>query len=398
MQEHDNAPAPGVRQETGEFDRIIDRRGTSSAKWNRFGHDVLPFWVADMDFAAPEFILEALHERIEHGIFGYTETPADLTDAVLEWLRGRYGWEVSPLSLVWLSGVVAGLNLACRAVGEPGDSVMMTVPVYYPFLSAPRHGGRRAIEVPLARASTEWVMDFDALAASADERTRMFMLCNPQNPTGRCYRVEELEALAEFCSKRDILICSDEIHCSLVLDGHLPHTPIAALSPELERRTITLMAPTKTYNTPGLSCAFAVIPDPELRRRFIEARAGLVPGIGPLGYVAALAAYRDRSDWVPRLTAYLRGNRDLLEQKVRELPGLSMTHVEATYLGWLDVRDLELESAARHFESHGLGLSDGAQFHGPGFMRFNFGCPRATLEEGMARLEAAAYSAGKARP
>ena len=372
-----------------EFDRVIDRSATSSAKWDRYDSDVLPFWVADMDFAAPDFILDALRQRIDHGVLGYTMPPAELIDAVLAWLKNSFDWEVSPEWLVWLPGVVTGFNLACRVAGSAGDAVMMTVPVYYPFLPAPRHSGRRSIEVPLVLAGNEWVMDFDAMAAAASDDTRMFMLCNPQNPTGRSYRLEELEALADFCLRRNMLICADEIHCGLLLDEHLRHIPIAALSKDLEAQTITLMAPTKSYNTPGLGCGFAVIADTELRRSFNRARAGLVPGIGPLAYLAAQAAYQDHSDWLPSLRRYLAGNRDLLEARIARLPGVSMTHVEATYLAWLDVRALPVESVPRHFEAHGIGLSDGDQFHGPGYMRFNFGCPRDTLENGIARMEAA---------
>ncbi len=369
-----------------EFDEVIDRRGTSSAKWGKFPADVLPFWVADMDFRSPAFIRDALAERVEHGVFGYTETPAALIEAVTEWLAEHYRWRVSPASLVWISGVVPGFNLAVRAVGTPGDAVMMSVPVYYPFLSAPRNGERESIEVSLVRDGERWVMDFDAMKAAITNRTRLFMLCNPQNPSGRAYGRNELIELARFCERHDLLICSDEIHCSLILDKARPHIPIASLSEDIAARTITLMAPTKTYNTPGLGCAFAVIPDAALRRRFNAARLGLVPGIGPLSYVAATKAYEDRSGWLPALLDYLAGNRDMVETAVAELPGISMTHVEATYLAWIDVRALQLESIPAHFEAHGLGVSDGAQFHGPGFIRFNFGCPRTTLKTGLERL------------
>jgi len=271
--------------------------------------------------------------------------------------------------------------------------VMMNVPVYYPFLSAPENGDRRAIEVPLALSRARWEIDFDALSAALEPRTRLFLLCNPQNPTGRMYSEAELIELAKFCDRHDLLICSDEIHCSLKLDTRCRHIPIATLSDEIAARTITLMAPTKTYNTPGLGCAFAVIPDAALRRRFIHARVGLVPGIGPFAYAAATAAYRDTSDWLPQLLVYLAHNRDALAACVNGLPGVHMTHVEGTYLGWIDVRELQLTDPIGHFESHGIGLSDGAQFHGPGYVRFNFGCPRATLDAGLARFAAAVRAA-----
>jgi hypothetical protein len=220
---------------------------------------------------------------------------------------------------------------------------MMNVPVYYPFLSAPGNGGRNAIEVPLVLNGPRWEMDITAMGDAIDNRTRLFMFCNPQNPTGRIYTRDELVELARFCERHDLLICSDEIHCDLRLDADRPHIPIATLSEEIAARTITLMAPTKSYNTPGLCCAFAVIQDAALRRRFSDARAGLVPNIGALAYTAALAAYEDPSDWLDRLRAYLAINRDALEQCVAKLSGVSMTHVEGTYLGWIDVRGLRLD-------------------------------------------------------
>ncbi len=376
-----------------EFDNVVERRGTDSSKWGKYkGTDVLPFWVADMDFRAPPFVREALQRRVEHGIFGYSETPPELVHAAVAWLDAQFDWTVNPDWLVWLPGVVTGMNLASRAVGAPGDSVMMNVPVYYPFLAVPANSGRNAIEVPLVLKGSRWEMELGAMSEAIDNRTRLFMFCNPQNPTGRIYSREELVALARFCERHDLLICSDEIHCDLRLDDR-PHIPIATLSADIAARTITLMAPTKSYNTPGLCCAFAVIPDVALRRRFSDARAGLVPSIGALAYTAALAAYEDPSDWIDQLRAYLAANRDTLEQCVAQLPNVSMTHVEGTYLAWIDVRRLQLDHPARYFEAHGLGLSDGAQFHGPGFVRFNFGCPRATLDEGLQRFRHAVLAA-----
>jgi cystathionine beta-lyase len=370
-----------------DFDKVIDRRGTSSAKWDMYGgRDVLPFWVADMDFEAPPFIIEALHRRIDHGIFGYTRPPESLTEAVQQWLLERYEWQVEASSIVWISGIVPGFNMACRAVGKPGDAVMMTVPVYYPFLSAPGNSERRGIEVPLVNVENRWEMDIGALESAATPDTGLFMLCNPQNPTGRIYQRQELEDLATFCLRNDMVICSDEIHCPLLLDADKPHIPIASLSEEIAQRTITLMAPTKTYNTPGLPAGFAVIPNRDLRRQFNRARVGLVGLPAPLPLAAAEAAYRDTSDWVPRLLEYLRGNRDLLESTIAELPGVTMTHVEGTYLAWLDMRDVPIEDLHGHFKAYGLDLSDGAQFAGPGYLRFNFGCPRSTLAQGIARF------------
>jgi cystathionine beta-lyase len=241
-----------------EFDNVVERRGTDSSKWGKYKDvDVLPFWVADMDFRAPQFIRDALQRRLDHGIFGYSDTPLELTHAAVARLDAEFSWSVNPEWLVWIPGVVTGMNLACRAVGATGDSVMMNVPVYYPFLSVPGNGARNAIEVPLVLNGPQWEMDLAAMGDAIDNRTRLFMFCNPQNPTGRIYRREELVELARFCERHDLLICSDEIHCDLRLDADRPHIPIATLSEEIAARTITLMAPTKSYNTPRCAAASA---------------------------------------------------------------------------------------------------------------------------------------------
>ena len=371
------------------FDQVIDRRHSASSKWQKYaGRDVLPFWVADMDFAAPPFILEAISKRLEHPILGYTRTPEALDAAFLDWLERNHGWRVPADWLVWLPGVVTGFNLAARAVARPRGAIMIPTPVYYPFLSTPENAGQQGIQVPLVRQGDRWVMDFDAMAAACTPDTRLLMLCNPQNPTGRAYSKAELETLAEFCVARDLYLCSDEIHCGLLLDPTAVHTPIASLNPEIQQRSVSLYAATKTYNIPGLSCAVAVIPERKLRNAFREARAGLVPDMGPLTFAAAIAAFSDTGSWVPELLEYLRENHSL----VRELVGERMTPVEATYLAWIDLRDLGFERPAAELERHGLGVSEGEQFAGPGFVRFNFGCPRATLREGLDRFETALQS------
>ena len=320
-----------------DFDTPVNRRGTSSAKWDKYqGKDIFPLWVADMDFKSPPAILEALHERIDHGIFGYTLPSSELNDAVVSMLSDHYGWIIESSWLVWLPGLVTGLNVACRAVGEDGDDVMTAVPVYHPFLSAPGNFRRNLIKVPLGETGRRWHFDFDQIEKSITSHTRMFMLCNPHNPVGRVYTREELSTLAGICEKHDIVICSDEIHCGLLMDPDKIHIPTATLGPALAERTITLMSPSKTFNTPGLCCAFAVIPNRELRRRFIRAMAGIVPMVNAFGYVSALIAIRDCSDWHAALLNYLRENRDLVADAISQMPNLSMAPLEATYLGRLD--------------------------------------------------------------
>ena len=367
-----------------DFDAVIERAATASTKWVRYGPDVLPFWVADMDFKAPPGLLAAVEERLRHGILGYTDTPPRLEDAFVDWLADRFGWTVPRDWLVWLPGVVPGLNLAGRTIGDPGQSILIPVPVYYPFLSVPGNAGKQAIFVDLVREKGRWVMDMDRLEAAVRPTTCALLLCSPQNPTGRAYDRNELEALVDFCLRHDLTLVSDEIHCDLLLDATASHAPTATLHPEL--RSISLFSPNKAYNIPGLSVGVAVVADPALRDAFENAQSGLVSGVSPLAFAAALWAYTDRSDWLAAVTGYLAQNRDLLEDTVAALDGIEMTHVEATYLAWLDVRALGLENPNAHFERFGIGLSDGEEFGAPGFQRFNFACPRGTLEQGLSRL------------
>jgi cystathionine beta-lyase len=372
--------------ESPDFDRVIERRGTDSKKWERYaGRDILPFWVADMDFAMPAFVRDAIAERLDHPILGYTRTPAPVVEAFQRWLADHFAWQVPEDWIVWLPGVVTGFNLAARATAAPNGSILIPTPVYYPFLDVPHNAAQDGIFVPVVRAGDRWVMDFDALERAVRPDTRLLLLSNPQNPTGRAYTSAELAQLAGFCLRHRLVLCSDEIHCSLILDRDARHTPVATLGPEIAASTISLYAVTKSYNIPGLSCAMAVIPDAALRARFRAAEAGLVPGVGPLAFAATRAALDDRGPWLPALLDYLRGNH----ARVAAVAGSRMTKVEATYLAWLDVRDLALARPGEYFEGQGVGLSDGAAFGGPGFVRFNFACPRSVLEQGLARLELA---------
>jgi cysteine-S-conjugate beta-lyase len=370
-----------------DFDRLIDRSGGDSLKWNKYaGRDVIPLWVADMDFAAPPAVVAALEARVAQGLFGYSVPLPALLDAVLGHLQRAYRWRVEAASLVWLPGLVAGLNVACRAVD--GD-VLTATPVYPPFLSAPRLSGRALTTVPLRLADGRWGWDFAALAAALTPATRLLLLCHPHNPVGRAWAAGELAQLAAFCQHHDLIVCSDEIHCDLVLDADRRHVPLATLDADIARRSITLMAPSKTYNIPGLGCAFAVIPDAALRRRFVAAMNGIVPHVNVLGLAACEAAYRDCDAWHAALLDYLRGNRDRLESAIASIPGLAMTHVEATYLAWIDACGLGVPDPARFFEAAGVGLSGGADFGLPGWVRLNFGCRRALLDAALERMRAA---------
>ena len=373
-----------------DFDTPVERRATASLKWDKYGNrDVIPLWVADMDFQSPPAVIRALQQRVAYGVFGYTLAPQELNDAVVAMLKNLYGWEIEPDWLVWLPGLVTGLNVVCRAVGEEGDDVMTAVPVYPPFLTAPGHFRRNLIKVPLKEENNRWQFDFDRLERSITAKTRIFILCNPHNPVGRVYTRDELETLAAICKKHDILICSDEIHCGLILDKDKPHIPAASLGPDTAARTITLMAASKTFNLPGLGCAYAVIGEENLRRRFKEAMAGIVPMVNALGYTAARAAFEDCDGWHTALLEYLRGNREIVKAAVHGMPHLSMAPVEATYLAWIDMRAAGMKNPAAFFENAGVGLQDGIEFDGPGFARLNFGCSRGLLEKALDRMAVA---------
>ncbi len=383
---------------TFNFDTPIDRLAfpyDDSMKWGKYaGRDVLPMWVADMDFAAPPVVLDALTARIEHGVLGYPHVTQSVVDAVLLHLERDLGWVVDPDWLVWLPGLVTGLNVACRAVGENGCGVLTSTPVYPPFMSAPKLSDRTLQTVSFARQGDEWVLDLDALVAASDASTKLLMLCNPHNPIGKVWRESELRALAVLAEQRDWIICSDDIHCELVLEPGVRYTPLASLSPEIARRTISLFAPSKTYNTPGLGASFAVIPDAALRRRFERVMAGIVPHINVLGYTAMEAAFRHGVPWRNALLTYLRGNRDRLVAAVNEMPGLKVYPPKATYLAWVDASRLKLPggiSAAQFFEAAGVGLSPGQDFQAGAsdYVRINFGCTRQTLDLAISRMAVA---------
>jgi cystathionine beta-lyase len=382
-----------------DFDRIIDRRSSDSDKWHYYGEDVLPLWVADMDFASPEPVLRALRQRVDHGVFGYPKDHHDLQQLLVGRLQQLYNWQVEPKAVIPLPGVVAGFNLATRAVTSPGDGVLVQTPIYCPILDAPGNAGCSRDEMELTRQPDgSYSIDYDLFEATITERTRIFILCNPHNPVGRVFRRDELEHLAELCLRHDLVICSDEIHCDLLFQGN-QHLPIATLAPEVAERAITLMAPTKTYNIAGLHCSVAIIQNKELRKQFLAAGAGLIHGINIMGQVAALAAYQDGQPWLDAVLSYLEANRDLLYDYVQaHLPGMDMSRPEGTYLAWLDCRQAGLPGNPHKFflKKAKVAMNNGATYGrgGEGFVRLNFGCPRLTLMEALDRMRQALLDVG----
>ncbi len=382
---------------TFKLDHIIDRRGSDSAKWGRYDEDVLPLWVADMDFAVPEPVIRALRERVEHGVFGYGLEPEELREVVVARLKRLYNWQVSPEAIVFMPGVVTGFNMACRAVTCPGDGVLVQTPVYFPILYAPGHAGLTCDEMELTwQPDGRYTIDYAAFEAAITDRTRIFILCNPHNPVGRVFRRDELERMADICLRHDVVICSDEIHCDLLF-SESRHVPIASLAPEIAERTITLIAPSKTFNIAGLKCSVGIVENAELREKLRAARVGLVPGINIMGYAAALAAYRDGRPWLEKVLRYLEANRDFVVDWVNvELPGVTTVKPEGTYLAWLDCRQSGIPGNPHEFflEKARVAVNDGAVFGkgGEGFVRLNFACPRSMLVEALGRMKDALAS------
>ena len=379
------------------FDEVVDRRNTGSYKWSKYGPDVLPMFVADMDFRSPQPVVQALLKRVEHGVFGYEWPSDDLGKLICQRMEREYHWRVTPEQIMFLPGLVAGLNLICRAVGKQGDTAVMLTPVYPPFLSAPVNQFMTASTAQLREVrkgqTISYEIDYDAFEAAIQPNTSLFIHCHPHNPTGHEYTVAEMQRLAEICLRHKVVICSDESQCDLLMDG-TRHVPMASLSPEIAAQCITLMAPSKTYNVPGLGCSFAIIQNPELLAAVTRAGSGFMPHVNALGLAAAAAAYSEGDEWLAELRTYLTGNRDTMVDYITEnMPGISTTVPEATYLAWLDCSKAELPGNPYEFflEKAHVALNDGPTF-GPGgenFVRFNYGCPRAQMMEALERMKTA---------
>jgi cystathionine beta-lyase len=370
-----------------DFDGAVERRSSGCNKWNRYAEDVLPMWVADMDFAVPGPIQAAIRARLDHPVLGYGVIQAGLKARITEWLATHYGWQVPVEAVIPMPGVVPGFNLALRASCAAGAGVVVQTPVYPPMLKAPDNWALRRIEAPLtADAGLDLPGLRDALAGAGQGA---FLLCNPHNPTGRVFTRAELSAMAEACLAADVTIISDEIHCDLLFDGRR-HIPVGSLSPEVAARTITLMSAGKTFNIAGLNACWAVVTDPGLRSRFSRAIAGVADHVNILGLIATEAALAEGEPWRQALVAYLQANRDRLTALVAGLPGVAMRPAEGTYLAWLDCRASAAAPDPQRFflERAKVGLNPGPDFGPPGtgFVRLNFGCPRATLEDGLARM------------
>jgi putative C-S lyase len=369
------------------FDTPLERRGSWSMRWERYPVDVIPLWVADTDFRAPPPVLDAMRRRIAHGVFGYSVPPVALRDAVIERMQRLYGWRIEPDWVAFVSGIVPGLHLVARHLTRADQHALVPTPVYHHLKRSLVLAQRAHTDVPLVLDGGRWVWDEDFLATAARPNSRLLFLCNPQNPGGTIFTRAELERLAAFAQRHDLVICSDEIHADILLEEGKAHVPIASVSREASRRTVTLISPNKAFGFPGAGCAFAIIEDPALRQAFCTDHHATVHDPSVFGYEASLAAYRECGGWLRAQLAYLRANRDLVEREIAAMPGLKMAHVEATYLAWIDAAGLGVPDPYQYFLERGVAMSPGAQFGAPGFVRLNFGTQRALLEQALQRMK-----------
>lgn len=384
-----------------DFDQVIERRGSGALKYDalaeRYGKsDLIPLWVADMDFATPDFIVDALKERLEHPVFGYTMEPENYWPTVQQWIAEHHNWQVEREWLTYIPGIVKGIGLAVNCFVKPDEKVIIQPPVYHPFRLTPQGNGREVVFNPLIEKSNgTYAMDFEGLAEVADEKCRMLILSNPHNPAGLVWDAETLRRLAHFCTERNILVISDEIHCDMTLNGH-KHTPFASVSKEAAACSITFGAPSKTFNIAGIVSSYAIVPNPELRNRFYPWLAANELNEPTLfAPIATIAALTQGENWRRQMLRYVESNVEfVIEYCAAHIPAIKPLRPQASFLVWLDCRALGLtqrELVDLFVNKAHLALNDGEMFgkEGIGFMRLNVGCPRATLRQAMEQLKAA---------
>ena len=383
------------------FDTYLERRGTRSSKWDgcnaRFGVDpsveLLPMWIADMDFRSPAEVVEALAQRVQTQAFGYTTVPDSFYDAILSWVERRYHWKIQKEWIVFTPGVVPAFNVAYQAFTQPGDGIIVPSPSYYPFFDGVRNNGRKVAACPLVEADGYWTLDFDLLEQQVKEPdNKVLILSNPHNPTGRCWTTQELERLGTLCAENGVILLSDEIHADLIMEGGC-HTCVGTLSQRIVDNTIFHFAPSKTFNLAGLQTAYTVIPNPELRQRFTAAiTANRVINMNWFGQVALETAYNQCEGYVDALCRYVSANMDYMADYLKEnLPMLNMRRSEGTYMVWVDFRGTgmtteEIERFIIHDAHIAVDLGTWFGAGGAGFLRFNLACPRQLVEQAMRQL------------
>ncbi len=380
------------------FDSCPERASTDSTKWHRYANrDIIPSWIADMDFESPPAVVEAIKARAAHGVFGYPAQRDEVFASIVKYMKRRHGWDIRPEWITFMCSLVPGIHAAIRCATKPGETVVTSSPAYPPFLTAPTISERTSIKLEMVFENGRWTYDWAKLeAACAQSSSRVLLLCNPYNPLARVFEREELERLAAIVKKYDLTVCSDEIHCDLILDPKAKHTVFAALNDDTAARTVTLMAASKTYNIAGLTCGFAIISDAGLRTRFRRILQGLSLDQNVFGLAATQAAFDHGEEWRVECVNYLRGNLELIEKELKDMPGVVLRQrPQSSFLAWLDVSALGFEDPHSEFEKGGVGLSNGNDFGGVGHVRLNFGCPRPRLQEILNRMKKVVAKAKK---
>lgn len=381
------------------FDHIPDRMTGYSRKWHKYpNQDVIPLWIADMDFPAAPEVKSALQKILDHGVYGYSMNQENVQFDLVKYLQNQYQWTIETQDIMWLNGMVAGINLACRALTESGDGILTATPIYPHFLHAPKWADRGLVTLELEVIDNQWQWDFtklESLVADPSNNIKLILICNPHNPVGRAWNKEELLKILAIANKYDLWVCSDEIHCGLVLDKK-PHIPFASLNADAAKRTVTLMSPSKTFNLAGLNCAYAIASNPIIRKKFAKIMNGLFSSLNNFGVAACQAALTQGQPWHNELITYLNGNADLVCESVTSWSDFKIIRPEATYLAWIDGREFvkkhNIVNLQKFFEEHGTGLSDGAEFGLAGFVRLNFATSREILSTGLQRMHAAINS------
>lgn len=380
---------------TFDFDTVINRRGTNSYKWDIVKEeDVIPLWVADMDFKAAPAILKALKKRVEHGVFGYTLVPDSYYEAIINWFARRHNWQIDRSWIIYTTGVVPAVSCAIKALTLPGEKVLIQTPDYNCFFSSIKNNGCEVAENELLRRGDSYEVDFEDFERQcADEKTTVFLLCNPHNPAGRVWTKEELERMNDICLTHGVRVISDEIHCELVMPGHR-FTPFAAISDACRDNSVVLNSPTKAFNIAGLQIANIICADPAMRRRIDRAvNINEVCDVNPFGVVALQAAYNESEEWLDSLNHYIWGNYLALKEFIaKELPRLEVARLEGTYLAWVDIKATGLtsdEAYEKLMKEGRVYVNSGTMYGrraGEGYLRINLACPRATLLEGLKRM------------
>lgn len=375
------------------FGKNVDRFNTDSIKWKRYGErDIIPMWVADMDFTIADEITDAIKERANHGVLGYGSDSPELNQLIVDHCKQHYDWDIKPEWIVLTPGVVKGLNIARAIAMENGKNAGITALPVYPHLMKQSPILKFYNQTFTVRPEgNNWELNIQDFENSITPDTGLMLFCNPHNPIGKVYSRDELQAIADVCVKHNLIMCSDDVHCDLILNGK-KHIPIASLNDDIANLSITLMAPSKTFNIAGLDCAFAIISNDALRKQYSKLMYGLVGHVNILGTQAATAAFKHGEPWRQKLIPYLQGNHQLIVDRIEKIDGITMRPSEATYLAWLNVADLKLEHPQKYFEEYGVGMSGGYEFGDDDYVRLNFGCQRELLNEALNRIEKAASS------